>query len=545
MNLVELDNFYGRKPTLELLKKRVLDLKDGFRQNLAFLGDRYVGKSTILYKFVSDLDDSAIIPVVVDLENKDPESFCLRYIGSILHQYSAIKGLPLHEDINLLMEGAFSHIPQTVKAIKRIQTLLADDKSAEAYREVLVLPQLFAVEANKYCLIVLDEFDLLEEFSIPEIYQELGKRIMTQKRCLYIVTSSMAVAAHKILSEKLSLLFGNFEVLHIEPFDFKTSEGFIRSRLGTLKISSALLNFLVDFTGGHPLYLKLLCQELLSLTAIHRQEEIYVPLLNQALVNILFNPWGVLSRHFEVLMNGICFGRGTQVFDEIVTTLANGKQKIKELVDALGLPQRVLAPKVTRLVELGVVVKNGTSYYLKDKVLRYWIKYVFQKRCNVFDLDLTQQKEAFQAEISAAVSNFLICSQKDLPTRIIELLHCFEDEAFQINNRRYKLPLFHKISSAKTAGDSFDGYDLITATADDGPWVIVLSRQKISEVDIGLIMAEAKKGDLKPQRCILISLADLDENTRVRALAERMWIWNEGELNALLNLYNKPFIVEV
>ena len=47
----------------------------------------------------------------------------------------------------------------------------------------------------------------------------------------------------------------------------------------------------------------------------------------------------------------------------------------------------------------------------------------------------------------------------------------------------------------------------------------------------------------KWHRCILISLSSLDENARVRALQERMWIWNEVEVNTLMNLFDKPFIV--
>jgi hypothetical protein len=59
------------------------------------------------------------------------------------------------------------------------------------------------------------------------------------------------------------------------------------------------------------------------------------------------------------------------------------------------------------------------------------------------------------------------------------------------------------------------------------------------------MLKESKKIIQKPQKRILISLCSLDENTRVKALQESMWIWSENELNALLNFYNKPFIVPV
>ncbi|MCK5581995.1 MAG: hypothetical protein KAJ18_12065, partial [Candidatus Omnitrophica bacterium] len=81
------------------------------------------------------------------------------------------------------------------------------------------------------------------------------------------------------------------------------------------------------------------------------------------------------------------------------------------------------------------------------------------------------------------------------------------------------------------------------ATASDGDWFIVLKTDAVCENDINMILAEAKRWKQKPQRCVLVSMSDLDENTRVKALQEKMWIWNENELNTLLNLYDKPYLV--
>ena len=61
---MEIDNFFGRRVQLDLLKKRVIDLKEGYRQNIAFLGSRYIVKSTLLQKFIADIDDNDIVPFV-------------------------------------------------------------------------------------------------------------------------------------------------------------------------------------------------------------------------------------------------------------------------------------------------------------------------------------------------------------------------------------------------------------------------------------------------------------------------------------------------
>ncbi|MCK5214950.1 MAG: hypothetical protein KAR05_06320 [Candidatus Omnitrophica bacterium] len=542
MSINEFESFFGRQDILDLLRKRVVDLKEGYRQNIAFIGDSYLGKSTILKKFISDLDEKNIVPIYLNLENKDIEYFYQRFVGSILYHFSKIKKLPLQQDINLLMESTYSFIPQTIKLIKRIKMLKNHGRQEEAIMDMLSLPLNFGKEADAFVLIVLDEFHHLQDFNMPDIFQELGKRIMTQKRCLYVVTSSQPVVAENILSEKLSLLFGNFEKVKIKPFDLKTSREFIHFILKGIKISDHLSDFLIDFTGGFPLYLQLLCHEIIHLCTHHKQSEVFVPILSQAIEDVLFNHWGVLSRHFDLTLQQLSAGKGNTITSPLLFSLSEGKKKINDLVKEVSVKQNQITQKINRLNELGVVVKNGKFYYIRDKLFKYWLKYVCRKILYAMELDPAKEKNLLQEDIQKAIDNFICTLQKDFSTRIVELLYCFENEAFQINGRRYKLPLFQEVVPKKIRKRTGEYFDVIKASSAEGDWFIVLKKDNIGENDINQFLAEAKKSKQKSQRCVLISLADLDENTRVKALQERMWIWNERELNTLLNLYDKPFI---
>lgn len=542
---MEIDNFFGRRSKLELLKKRVMDLKEGYRQNIAFLGSRYIGKSTLLQKFIADIDDSDIVPVYLDIENKDFTYFYLKYVGSLLRAFAKTKNLPQPEDLNLLLEATQSQLPLTVKSARKIQSLAAHNKIDEAYREIISLVEIFASEADKSCVLVIDEFQHLEDWDIAHVFQELGKRIMVQKRCLYILASSCQVTANKILSEKLSLLFGNFETIQVDAFDLKTSQGFVEFNLKSrnLAVGGQLCSFLIDFTGGHPLYLHLICQEFVSLSAIYKQNEIYVPLLTQAIENVLLNPWGVLSRHFELILNRMIAGKNNHLIPAALIVLAQGKKRIRDLAGAVGGSQSVLNQKMNVLMEEDVITKNGNFYYLKDKLFRYWIKYVFQKRIKVIEPNLEKQKQEFHDEINSSIESFTKTSRADLSSRIMDLLFCFDNEALNINGRRYKLPIFDEVVPVKIRNTAGSYFDAIKASAGDESWFIVLKNETISEADVAAIVIESKKLKVRPQRCVLISMNDLDENTRVKALQEKMWIWNEGEINTLLNIYNKPFIV--
>ena len=544
MNQHPSNHCFGKDPIMNILKRRVLDLKEGYRQNVAFLGNRFVGKTTVLRKFMQDLDDESMVVIYLDLDQKDLHYFFSRFVGSLLYNFSRIEKLPLFDDIQLLLENARPLIPQTIAEIKKIESLLSDEKCDQIYQHLISLPEIFTAESGKLCVIVLDEFQNLDEFGFSNVFQELGKKIMTQKSCIYIVSSSNPVLAKKILSEKLSLLFGNFEVLEMEAFDLKTSSQYVEEYLCDVKIKGQLRDFLIDLTAGHPLYLNLILEELLHLSAVHKQNEIFIPILIQAIENVLFHPWGVLSRHFEIMVNQLIYFKNNRAMSSILIALANGKHKLKEISQQFGLKPAVLNQRITRLIEAGVIVKNGSVFHFQDKFLRYWIKYVLQKRLQVIDLNPDKQRKDFREDLNRTITNFQLSTQENVSSRILELLSCFDNEAFQLNGRKYKLPSFHEIVPLSV--DSFPGmgFQVIKASCADGNWFIIFKEDHLSESDVNVFLGELKKLDQKPQRRVIISLSDLDENTRIRALQERIWIWNEKEINALLNFYDKPFILK-
>lgn len=536
-------DFFGRPAVLELLKKRVLDLKEGYRQNIALLGNRYIGKTAILHHFLANLDEQDVTAIYLDVESKDFRLFLEKFTGRLLYNYSKSRNLSLHEDIDLLLETTQDTIPHTVQVIRKIYKDYQVKKLSTCFLGLLALPEIFTNETGRSCVLVLDEFQNLEEFPMPNVFQQLGKKIMTQKRCLYVMASSYPQAAKKILSEKLSLLFGNFEVVAVEPFDPQTSRQFIETVLQGIEISGSLRDFLADFTAGYPLYLHLICSELVRLSIVHKQNEIFIPALAQAVENAIFNRWGIISRHFELMVEELASAKGSRIMIAVLMSLANDQHKIEEVGTALGLTKSQVNGKINRLMETGIIAKNGNFYYFRDKLFKYWMKYVFQQRLKNIDLEPERHRGQFQKEFYRLVESFKIHTHKDLSSRIIELLYCFDNEAFDLNGRKYKLPLFREIVALPKTETQDRCLDVIKASTTDDVWLIAVKDENVSEAEVNTILEEARKGGQKAQRCLLISMRTLDENTRLRALQERFWIWSEEEINTLLTLFNKPYIV--
>jgi len=65
----------------------------------------------------------------------------------------------------------------------------------------------------------------------------------------------------------------------------------------------------------------------------------------------------------------------------------------------------------------------------------------------------------------------------------------------------------------------------------------------LTETDITEFSRECKKYRHKLQRKIIVTLGDVDANTRLRAMEERIWTWDVNSLNQMLDLYSKPWVI--
>jgi hypothetical protein len=236
-------------------------------------------------------------------------------------------------------------------------------------------------------------------------------------------------------------------------------------------------------------------------------------------------------------------GKGNRIVGEILMSLSNGNHKLEDIVKSLGKNKAVISKKVNLLLEKGVINKNCKFHSFSDKLFRYWIKFVYQKNLKDIELLPDKQRKLFREEFQLQVDAFKLCSRRDLSSRIVELLHCFDNDSLHLNGRKYRLPTFREIVPFKIRHENGIYFDFIKAKTESAVWFIVIKKDNLSESELNSIMQEYRKIVQKPEQCLIISLNDLDENTRIKALQERFWIWNEGELNTLLTLFDKPFIV--
>lgn len=534
--------FLGRKNYLEILTKRVKALKEGYRQNIAFVGNELIGKTSLILKFLTNFSDPKILPVYLNIRPDSLEYFAKKFIGALLYNFLSNSGIHLEEDLNFLIHKAQRYIPKTVTKIKSILAILERKKRWEIFPELFALCDLIKEETGKLTLVIFDEFHYLDALGIKNLYRDWSKILILQKNTMFILISSARFSAKKILSENLSLLFGNFEIIDVEPFDLKASEEFLTEKLGRISLDRFLKNFLINFAGGSPFYLEVIAAALCKIKSQDISDSvIQKDLLINALGDLLFEETGTLNQRFQHCLSNLFKSFPSQDYLPVLYSIAEGSNKIRNLAKKSGKQKNDLVKIINRLIELDVIIKNGDFLKINDRIFAFWLKFVHEKKNAMLNFDTQTQKDTFNNGVRELLHEFIMVSQRGFTERIEELLHLFENEGVYIERRRLRLTPFREIKPVSFNYPTIKNGILGRST--DTLWIIAIKDNLITEEDIVSFAKECKKYRQKTQRRILITPLEIDSNVRLKALEEKIWPWNLNNVNLLCELFSKPAII--
>lgn len=526
------DKFFDRKTYLDTLNKRIYDLKDGYRQNIAIIGDELVGKTSIIIKFLNKFHDTRIIVLYLEMRPEPFSSFSRRFIGVLLYNFLTQSAIPLKEDLDFLISKSERYIPRTIEKIKLILAALEKRKKNNIFTELLGLCELMHQETGKHCVVIMDEFQNAENLGLANIYREWSRLLISQKKTMYIIVSSMKYKTRTILSKDLSLLFGNFEIVNVEPFDIATSEQYLCQRLSGNSLNAGLRNFIVHFTGGYPLYLEVITEEL-------RKE--YHAGLADILERLLFDVSGMLNQRFSTYMKRFSDLSSSNDYVSILYLVASGRNKIKDIAHIMNKPVKQLTLRINRLMEFDTVSRNGDFLKINDRVFGFWLRFVYQEKLQSLTFDAKSQKTKFRDNIEEMIQEYLQSAQKSIAERVTELLRLFEDDTVQFEKRKLRLDHFREIKPLEfNIGNLRHG---LIGRSNDSVWIVAFKTDSLTEEEISAFSRECRKFRHKLQRKIIVTLKDVDTNTRLKAMEEKVWTWDINSLNQMLDLFSKPRVV--
>jgi hypothetical protein len=526
------DNFFDRKTYLDILEKRILDLKEGYRQNVAIIGDELVGKTSIIFKLLNKLCDNRIIPVYLEVRPESLKIFAHRFIGVLLYNFLSNSGIALKEDVCFLIKRAQGYIPETTKKIQSIILSLEKRKKNNVLADLFSLCDTINQETGKFGVVILDEFHNLEGMGVKNLYRDWSRLLILQKNTLYIIISSLKFKTKSILSKNLSLLFGNFEVVEVEPFDIKTSKEYLRHKLQGMNIDAGLESFLFHFTGGYPFYLEIVTEALQKYRGNN---------LADVLENILFEPAGILNQKFSNYLKRFMDTPFSQDYLAILYSISCGHNKVKDVGHLLKRQKKELNLRINYLLEIDAITRNGDFLKVNDRVFGFWLRFVYQGKTHSLTFDAKTQKELFRKNIEEMIREFLFEAKKSFAERMQDLMRMFQDDIVQIETKRFRLSNFREIKPLELGNKALR--DAVIGRSQDSLWIMAFKYDQLTEEDITVFAKECKKYHHKLQRKIIVALRDVDTNARLRALEEKIWTWDINRVNQILDLFSKPRVV--
>ncbi len=400
--------FFSNDEVLQALKKRTDDFKEGYRQNIAILSDELMGKTTLLKCFMNGLSCEKLIPIYTEVIPFEFSLFLKRFVNSLLYNYlKSSQLISSRENIGSLIKRIKETLPQTAGLIEVLMAKLEKEKPETLLKDLFLIKESFALESKKQCIIIFDEFQNLKKLGVKNIFQELGKKIMFEKNTLFIFTSSFKNEARQILSADLSLLFGNFETLELEFLNPAKCQLLAMEILGGITIPKEYLNFLINFTGGHPFYLKTICEEASKECRANLRDFLDKETLTSALERLLFNEWGIFNLRFSSFLSELTSIRNKNDFAYLLEAIAIGKNKIRDISSSLRRQKSEISLRLNRLIELGIISKNGSFYAIRDRLYSFWLKFVHFEKINSLEPDYWQQACHFKARIEDLIKEFV------------------------------------------------------------------------------------------------------------------------------------------
>ncbi|MFC1514342.1 ATP-binding protein [Candidatus Omnitrophota bacterium] len=523
-----------RQEEYRILEKRVNSFLEGFRQNIALIGPSSCGKTYLVEQFFKtrSLDDKALI-VYVDLEFLSFAEFIRASFASLLFHF-----LKKHScsdyDLDALILQAQTHIPQTTEKIKHILGML-DSKEKASFDWVTGVFDAFIAETKTKTLLVVDNFTAIRSFP-RRVLSEFAKYIITQKDILFVFISKNVKAAEQLLSQELNILFGSFEKIYMDSFSHIEAEFYLNRHLID-KTSASLIKFLVELTDGFPLYLDIITKELLK----NPDQTLDATTFFARLARLLVDARSPLLMTFKNKLALVkASSRDTFLINPLLITIAEGYTRRKDLISLLKIDAKTLNAKLNKLTELDLVTKNGSFFFVSDKLFSFWLSSAFKTMVNVPFIFRGDNRRAVEERLSQRFEEFRQASLQDNCKRFIDLVQMFRDDTVKTQRKSLSLPQIQRLKIVPTHSK-----DMTYIIGEAKQYYLILAFKDgfVEETDILEFSNRCSYFRHKPPKKIFITLKKPDATAKVLAKEKRLFFWEKEDVNLLLRLYNRPSII--
>ncbi|MEI8350570.1 MAG: hypothetical protein WCI77_10520 [Candidatus Omnitrophota bacterium] len=520
--MAEVDSWKYKLGTLD---KRIKAFAEGYRQNIALLGDDDQEISYLLNNYLSVRRVDSLIYIHVTTAYIDRKNFLKSITISLLGEYVGI-----HDTFDALLNHTQALLPLTVAAIK--ETFRRS--SPPTFLEILEIINKFINESGRKCVFIIEDFLGLKKL-FPNFHHDFSKFIILQRNCMVILAAMNIKESQTTLYSDLNLLFGSFEKILLSETDPVEAYAILREHLLGLNCSPFFVSFFFNILGANTMYYQLM-KDVIRDSYCADDE---VRAITVAIKKLLYNNESYFFQRFIAhirLIEATCKSSG--ILPRFLVAMSEGYLREKELLSLHFMEAKDLRIKLQKLSDMNYVESLGTLYRLKDPLFSFWLSHVFAVSFLPPVMDAKKREILFQKKLYESIVLFKTQFNQDNVSKIIDLLSSFKNDTVRIGKDKYRLPLIEK--SRVLSYPEKDAHFLIG----EGKEILFIAVKEHCADDADIFDFVEKSSSIKGKNVkkIFISLERFSSTARLTAKNNKLIAWDLHELDDLLRMYHKPII---
>lgn len=536
------------------IEHRIDSLEKGYRQNVGIIGVSGMGKTALLASLYANRSiQTRFVVIYINGETVDFDHLAQRWIESLLAGVATLRCLDLSMDLSERLKICHDFMPKTVERIRAFRkTLKRGERNDDTVRELFGLTEQLSDEIGHKILLMLDEFHFFEKLPAQDPFALLGNQMMIEKNTCYLVTSSKLMKAREIFQDKLALLFGNFEVMEIPPFDSREAAEFIERKLPGALFEEAQKKFLILMSSGRPDYLEYYLDHIVERNTDASNElpagrdrlswKVKTEHVLDAVYRELLHEKGRISKRFESRLHDCrFFAKDASAHIKALTAISEGCSKAHPIAVYLDKKSREVKSILQRLIQEEILIKEGFFYRFEDDVFAFWIREFFQR----MNRNYQPSRDAIYQELkdlcAREYEKMQSTNGQEVAVRVEKLFKSFHNDLIPVGERKIKFPLFNEVVVRPMPGGQ--SYTVMARTSSGIKWACHIACHKVLEEDVALFAEIPSKPKTKIHKRIFIALSGIEQNAKLMLQASGILFFDLNGFNQLLRLYHLPKMI--
>ena len=281
-----------------------------------------------------------------------------------------------------------------------------------------------------------------------------------------------------------------------------------------------------------------------ELSSAKHEAEVSQATVAEVLQKLLFESQGVLNQFFLKLISPWTRPNSHGSHILILTQLAKGTNKLKEISAAINRSQRETSSQIQELIEQELIIKTGVFYRFHNKIFKFWLRDVYERR-ELLLLGTTAKAEDFITRIHGLIAEYEELLKIDAADRVVSLFTLFKNEIVEFGEKRRKLPHFTEFIQTDPKAPAPRGSSRSVIAKGHGRcWVCKIVEERATEREVLELVKGCDAKSASPTK-VLVALKGLDENAKLLAKEKRVFTLGLSRINMLMDIYGHSPIVNV